>query len=169
MTTTTKQLFELRFTHYAPKDSKEGTAAWLIAESVEDVIKYTAEKHHTQWLDEDFGVDEEEDADEEYPPSINPSNDFWETHPEEVARAEAMHLTVVMKDWGDRGPGEVQGTPQDLLLWWRGDYREVAEAYYGDTLYSWTEPKPITDAEVTTLVTLGIAIDLTANTSGAST
>ena len=145
------KLYRVGVTHFSPKDSHEAIEAWLLARDDEAVISWLADRAY--WPDEDKDEDEE-GADE----SFEPSSDWWDKHPDEAARAESMGLEITLCDWGDRNgrPESVSGPWPAMLRWWRGDFREVSDLYYGATRYDWSEGVEIGDDEAAMLLRLGV-------------
>jgi len=140
------KLFQVMVTHYSPKDSHTAVEAYILADDEEQAIP---------WLAAHCGAPDEDDEDS----SVYPADDWWKAHPDEAARAKAMGLTVVNCDWGDREgqPEYVEGDATKLWLWWRGNYGDPEDLYYGATHYSWGEGRPVTKMDVAVLLSLNIA------------
>ena len=136
--------------HYSQKDSHTSIEGFVIADNEEEVLAWVPALCWEDW---------ESDGDEG---SAGPGDEWWDKHPDEHARAEAMGLTVHLCDWGEREgqPDWVEGPKQILLRWWRGDsFDEVSDLYYGATQWDWDEGREITEDEAAVLIRLGVATD----------
>lgn len=134
-------------THYGPKNSHESTEAFLIADDEEQVVAWVVrECYHGTWTDPAWASEED---------LIDVSGGWWSENPDATARAVALGLTMTT-EWGH----EVRGRRGALLRFWRGDFEEPADLYYGVTLHGWKAGIEVTPDEVAVLVRLGVAKDI---------
>ena len=145
------RLYKIEVEHYSQKDSHHSIEAFVIAPDEEAAIKWLMEHQTTRWDDTDWQAKDGE---------IDPTNEWWDAHPEEAERAKVMGLEVEYCDWGDRKgePEAVAGLNKTLLRWWRGDFGEVSDLYYGATQYSWDEGVAVGPLAAALLAQLGVAI-----------
>jgi hypothetical protein len=136
-----KTLYAILFRHYSQKDNKVGMVGLFVTNEGDLAVADHVHEQYDNYLlsDEDFPDDEEEAC-------INPADWFWAEDPGAEQRALDLGLRVERKGWGDNpeAPSEVYGNHRDLVIWWRGDYREVSDLYYGATQYSW---KPLCEID----------------------
>lgn len=137
-------LVEVRFAHYAPKDSEEGIKELILATNLEQAVAYIDNEHmfgHLKDCEEDIGYASLDD-------------DFWEQNPSKKQEAEALGLEV-------NEYGSVEGPSHVITKWLqRTTWEEVSEAYYGVTQWDWSKHQEISDEDAAVLLKLGIAKDV---------
>jgi hypothetical protein len=132
-------LVPISFIHYGPKDSEEGIKEYILVNSIEEAVNYIKEKHCSYLLDEDdTGM-------------FSTTEDWWDKHPEK--RQQALDAGLTIDEFG-----YVEGNAKALTLWLEGnDWKDVEDAHYGVTHWSWAGSKPIRDDQAATLIMLQLA------------
>ena len=145
------RLHTIRVKHCAQRGSHTAVETYLLANDEEEVVS---------WLRDSTCLEDwERDGDEG---EVGPTGEWWDDNPEEADRAREMGLTIHLYDWGDREgqPDWVEGPKAQVFRWWRGDFDEPTDLYYGATIWSWDRGLEITQADAEVLLRLGIAIDV---------
>ncbi len=146
MTDTFPLLVKVTFTHYAPRDAKEGVEDYLIANDMGQALAYIDHEYLNGAM-----ADWENDGDED---SYCPDEEWWNAHPDKKAEAASLGLEVDQH-------GDVSGRSAALTKFLCGTgWGEVNEAYYGVTHYDWSESKTTAPETATLLLVLGIATDI---------
>lgn len=135
------KLHLVRSTHYGPKDYHEALENYLIADSEEQVLQWIC-KHHHRWGGNFGGKG-----------SVEPSPKRYSENPDAIKRAADLGLTL------DRH-GVLHGAWGDVLRFWRGDFEAPQDLHYGATQYHWDAGRDVDEREITTLLHLGIAVDV---------
>jgi hypothetical protein len=136
-------LVQIKFKHYAPKDSEEGTKEWIVCDSEDEALDYINEEHL-------YGVFNEEPEEA----SFYPTAEWCRENPTKSAEALSMGLRV--DEWNTWfGPNHA------ITKWLRGTWwQEVTDAYYGVTKYDWSNQQEISEEDVKVLVRLAFVKDI---------
>jgi hypothetical protein len=129
-----KNLYEIQFKHYAPRDSEQGIVTYLIAESNEEVF---------DWL-----KDDPELSDERY--ITTPFGDYEAD--QESYDVYDNHYNLVSKE-----------SRKDQIMRFKGDMNDpdiaLDDLFYGKTLFGWKLVKEdVSPYEISTVRGLGISI-----------
>jgi hypothetical protein len=141
------RLHKVTMTHYAPKDRQSATAAYVLADSEEQVMDYIDRTfQYGRWKD---GTDDDKGSE-----CIDPTAAWWKANPDAKDRAASLGLTI-------DNFKSVTGPYRALVLWWRGDFDEdFADAYYGITQHAWDAGAEVSEEDAAVLVRLGVAVDI---------
>jgi hypothetical protein len=140
-------LIQIGFTHYAPKDSTDGIKEFIIADNMEQALKYINEEYlHGELFDEDEYNEER---------SFYPGEEWWKKN--EHKRKTTKDFGLEIDEFDD-----VKGLAKNLTIWLEGTHwQEVSDAYYGVTQYDWSKYQEISTLEAALLVKeLRIAKDI---------
>lgn len=142
-------LVKLGFIHCGPKDSESGIQTYLIANSIDEVIKYVDKEYLSDRIAESRGSEEDS-------ASVSYGLDYFKDNPAELQRAIDLGLNVE-----DVDIGYVTGSYHAVTEFYGGtDWDEDADAYYGTTDYNWRESRPISEDQISVLIDLEVAIDI---------
>jgi len=130
--------------HYGPKSHHEAVEAYLIADDEEQVIVWVSKANSDHW--DPKWNDMRQQA------SVSPSREWWEKNPGARDRAGALGLTIDEYD-------TVNGPEGGVLRFWRGDFRDPEDLYYGATQFWWDEGVEIAEADAAVLLRVGVAKD----------
>jgi hypothetical protein len=141
------KLHKVTLTHYSQKDSATATVSWLLADDEEQVIAWLCASRGVYVPWEDWAADEDEGE-------VSPSDEWWAANPDAKDRAVALGLTLPVEKYDG-----VTGPKTALLRWWRGDFDEPTDLYYGATDYAWDAGVEVTPEDAAVLLRLGVAAD----------
>lgn len=151
------RLHKIELIHFGPKSSEEGVLTYAIAYSEEAVLTWIKENRILSW---NYWEEGEEGT-------ILPEGSWWDKNPDAISRAKNLGLevfppgSVYLESAYVKGlKTQVKGLKTQLLRWWRGDFEEVTDTYYGITQYYWDVGSVISPQEAEILIKYKIAIDL---------
>jgi hypothetical protein len=135
-------LVTLSFTHYSPKDSKWGILELLLANYLEQAIRYIDKEHLHGFLFKESEEDEEI--------SFSETQSWWNENSQKRESLASFGLTVDEY-------GTVEGNCKTITRWLNStEWKDTDDAYYGAIHYFWDDYTEISQADADVLIRLGL-------------
>lgn len=110
-------LYKIKFTHYSPKDSKEGIFCFLLASNGEEVY---------EWMkNNDCKVE-----------GYEPCNFYFDDHEQNYD----INYEGEPFEWSSMDYKQYSGTYKEMVIYFQGEdhpYQEYTDLFYGKTIYGW--------------------------------
>ncbi len=147
-------LVVLESSHYAPKDGNDAIQEILIANDADQALAYIDKEHlYDYFADEDHSDKEEESG------YFSPTKEWWDANPSK--RDEAVSLGLEIVEYSHDITPSVRGTGDALTRWLQSNtWKDVEDAYYGVTQFTWQRQQSISDEDAATLLRLSLAKDI---------